>query len=133
VPGCSLSGNACEGLFIRGFIDLVFSWQDRFYFADWKSNHLEDGYHQSAMVREVASAGYELQYQLYSIAVIRWLKYKLGDRFDLHRHFGGAFYIFIRGADSAGQDGIFFVTPEMLLPIASLQANIQKQIGGLQW
>ena len=133
VPGCSVFGNSCGGLFIRGFIDLVFSWQDRFYFADWKSNYLEDGYHQSAMDREVASAGYELQYQLYAIAVIRWLKYKLGDRFDLHRHFGGAFYIFIRGVDSAGQDGIFFVTPEMLLPIESLQANIQKQIGGLQW
>jgi hypothetical protein len=58
---------------------------------------LEAGYDQSAMAREMALAGYELQYQLYTIATLRWLKRQLGDHFDPLRHFGGAFYLFIRG------------------------------------
>ena len=118
---------------IRGFIDLVFLWQGRYYIADWKSNWLEEGYGQSAIAREMALAGYELQYQLYTIATLRWLKRQLGDRFDPHHHFGGAFYIFIRGMAAGGQDGIFHVTPDQLLPLEALQESIQKKIAGLQW
>ncbi|MCB2147101.1 MAG: UvrD-helicase domain-containing protein [Deltaproteobacteria bacterium] len=133
VPGCTLSGDPCGEMVIRGFIDLVFSWQGRYYFADWKSNRLEEGYDQSAMAREMASAGYELQYQLYTIATLRWLKRQLGDRFEPHHHFGGAFYLFIRGMGSGGQDGIFHVAPDQLLPLEALQETIQKQIATLQW
>ena len=28
------------GGFLKGFIDLVFRFEDRFYLVDWKSNHL---------------------------------------------------------------------------------------------
>jgi exodeoxyribonuclease V beta subunit len=132
IPGCTLSGDPCGEMVIRGFIDLVFSWQGRYYIADWKSNRLGEGYDPSAMAREMASAGYELQYQLYTIATLRWLKRQLGDRFDPHRHFGGAFYLFIRGMGKGGQDGIFHITPEQLLPLETLQETIQRQIAGLQ-
>ncbi len=133
VPDCTASFDPCRGMFIRGFIDLVFSWQGRYYIADWKSNRLEEGYHQAAMAGGMAAAGYERQYQLYTIAMLRWLKQRLGGRFDPHHHFGGAFYIFIRGVGAGGQDGIFHVPPEQLLPLEALQKNIQKQIAGLQW
>ena len=133
VPGCTASDDPCREMFIRGFIDLVFSWQGRYYIADWKSNWLEEGYHQAAMARGMASAGYERQYQLYTIATLRWLKRQLGDRFDPRHQFGGAFYIFIRGMGAGGQYGIFHVTPEQLLPLEALQETIQKQIAGLQW
>ncbi|WP_319410020.1 UvrD-helicase domain-containing protein [uncultured Desulfosarcina sp.] len=133
VPGCTFSGDPCGEMVIRGFIDLVFLWQGRYYIADWKSNRLEEGYDPSAMAREIASAGYELQYQLYTIATLRWLKRQLGDRFEPHDHFGGAFYLFIRGMGGNGQDGIFHVTPDQLLPLEALQETIQRQIAGLQW
>ncbi|MBC2712772.1 MAG: UvrD-helicase domain-containing protein [Desulfosarcina sp.] len=133
VPGCTASGDPSREMFIRGFIDLVFSWQGRYYIADWKSNRLEEGFHQAAMAREMASAGYELQYQLYTVAALRWLKRQLGDRFDPYHHFGGAFYFFIRGVGAGGQDGIFHVTPEQLLPLGALQKTIQQQIAGLKW
>ena len=134
VPGCTFSGDPCGEMVIRGFIDLVFLWQGRYYIADWKSNRLEEGYDPSAMAREMASAGYELQYQLYTIATLRWLKRQLGDRFEPHDHFGGAFYLFIRGMGGGnGQDGIFHVTPDQLLPLEALQETIQRQIAGLQW
>ncbi len=133
VPGCTLSGNPCGEMVIRGFIDLVFRWQGRYYVADWKSNRLEEGYDQSAMAREMASAGYELQYQLYTIATLRWLKRQLGDRFNPHHHFGGVFYLFIRGMGIDGQDGVFHVPPEQLLPLEALQESIQQQIAGFPW
>jgi exodeoxyribonuclease V beta subunit len=133
VPGCIVSAGPCRELMIRGFIDLVFRWQGRYYIADWKSNRLPEGYGQASMAGEMASAGYELQYQLYAVAALRWLKIQLGDRFDPHRHFGGAFYIFIRGMGSGGSDGIFHVPPEQLLPLESLQEAIRKQILVSQW
>ncbi len=133
VPGWTLSGDPCGQMVIRGFIDLVFLWQGRYYIADWKSNRLEDGYDQSAMAEEISMAGYELQYQLYTIATLRWLKRYLGNRFDPYHHFGGAFYLFIRGMGTGGQHGIFQVTPEQLLPLEALEDAIQKKIAGLQW
>jgi exodeoxyribonuclease V beta subunit len=133
VPGCTLSGRPCRETMIRGFIDLVFFWQGRYYIADWKSNRLPEGYDQAAMAGEMAAAGYALQYQLYTVAALRWLNHQLGDRFDPDRHFGGAFYLFIRGMGSGGPDGVLHVPPERLLPLETLQETIQKQIAGLKW
>jgi exodeoxyribonuclease V beta subunit len=124
---------SCGETIIRGFIDLVFIWQGRYYIADWKSNRLANGYDQTELSREMTSAGYALQYQLYTVAALRWLKRQLGDRFDPHHHFGGAVYIFIRGVGSEDQDGIFHVPPEQLLPVEALQETIQSQMVGLQW
>lgn len=133
VPECIAAAGPCREMMIRGFIDLVFRWRGRYYIADWKSNRLPEGYDQADMAKEMASAGYELQYQLYAVAALRWLKDQLGDRFDPFRHFGGAFYIFIRGMASGGTDGIFHVPPEQLLPLDSLEKTIRKQIAGFQW
>jgi exodeoxyribonuclease V beta subunit len=130
VPGCTLSGAPGGETVIRGFIDLVFLWRGRYYIADWKSNRLEGGYGQSAMAEEIALAGYQLQYQLYTIATMRWLKRCLGDRFDPHHHFGGAFYLFIRGMGTGGRNGVFHVTPEQLLPLEALEQAIRKKIAG---
>ncbi|HSO18318.1 MAG TPA: PD-(D/E)XK nuclease family protein, partial [Desulfosarcina sp.] len=130
VPGCEVGNDPCGRMVLRGYIDLIFSWQGRYYIADWKSNRLTDGYHRAAMAHEMASAGYELQYRLYAIATLRWLKQLLGDRFIPQRHFGGALYFFIRGMDPEAQTGIFHVEPEHLLPLDSLEAAIQRQIAG---
>ena len=132
VPGCTVSGDPCGEMVIRGFIDLVFLWQGRYYIADWKSNRLVDGYGQSAMAEEISRAGYELQYQLYTIATLRWLKRCLGDRFDPQHHFGGVLYLFIRGMGTGGRNGIFHVSPDQLLPMETLEEAIQKKIAGLR-
>jgi exodeoxyribonuclease V beta subunit len=82
------------------------------------------------MAREMTSAGYELQYQLYTIATLRWLGRQLGDQFDPLRHFGGALYLFIRGMGGGGRDGVFHVTPEQLLPQETLEESIHRQMAG---
>ncbi len=40
--------------------------------------------------------GYHLQYLLYCVAVHRYLRRRLVD-YDYDRHFGGVYYLFVRG------------------------------------
>lgn len=132
--GCSLDRGPCREMVVRGFIDLVFVWKDRFYIADWKSNRLAQGYQIDAMQMEMEAAGYDLQYQLYSLSTLRWLKQKMGRRFDPERHFGGVFYLFIRGmnGDKKGQ-GVYHVPPEQLLPVEALEKTIRQRVARIHW
>ena len=91
------------GGFIKGFIDLVFERAGRFYIADWKSNWLgnrHEDYHADAMNAEMAAHFYPLQYHLYCVALHQYLASRLPG-YDHDRHFGGVFYIFLRGVDPA--------------------------------
>ncbi len=47
---------------------------------------------------------YDLQYQLYSPALHRYLRHRLAD-YDYDRHFGGVIYLFLRGMDGQGGGG----------------------------
>ncbi|WP_230492632.1 exodeoxyribonuclease V subunit beta [Martelella alba] len=99
---------------LKGFIDLVFRWQDRYYLLDYKSNWLgesADDYTADAMLRAMAAHRYDLQYQLYTLAVHRYLRHRLPG-YDYRRHFGGVFYVFLRGvAPDRPGDGVVFRRP----------------------
>jgi exodeoxyribonuclease V beta subunit len=86
---------------MKGFVDLIFQFQDRFYLLDWKSNYLGDhfeDYGLEALRAVMAKEFYVLQYHLYSVALHRYLSQRLpGYRYDTH--FGGIFYLFLRGID----------------------------------
>ncbi|MBE0834417.1 PD-(D/E)XK nuclease family protein, partial [Escherichia coli] len=100
-----------NGMF-KGFVDLVFEHQGRFYGADYKSNWLgaDDGaYSPEAMTAAVLENRYDLQYVLYLLALHRQLKARLPD-YDYDRHMGGAVYLFLRGARAATQ-GLHFERP----------------------
>ncbi len=73
---------------MKGFIDLVFCREGRFYFLDWKTNVLENQTAEEVM--QVHQ--YELQASLYKEALRR----HFGSDADFERSFGGAFYCFIR-------------------------------------
>jgi exodeoxyribonuclease V beta subunit len=100
---------------IKGFIDLMFEFEGKFYVADYKSNHLGDSYdsyHVSAMEQAMTGHDYHLQAILYTLALHRWLKYKLPN-YDYHTHIGGAYYLFIRGmSQTQPGNGVYFVLPE---------------------
>lgn len=86
--------------FLRGFVDLVFEHEGRWYIVDWKSNHLGDGaarYGEAALAEAMRGHAYPLQASLYTLAVHRWLRRTLPD-YDYERSFGGVFYVFLRGA-----------------------------------
>lgn len=104
-----LSFATVQGM-LKGFIDLVFEWQGRWYLLDYKSNHLgmsPADYSRPALEQAMVEHRYDLQYQLYSLALHRLLALRLpGYDFDLH--FGGVFYLFLRGMP---QGGIFHTRP----------------------
>lgn len=103
---------------LKGFIDLVFRHQGRYYLLDYKSNWLgesAEAYTQSAMAQAMQSHRYELQYQLYSLALHRYLRHRLAD-YDYERHFGGVIYLFLRGVEGGDDSqGIFTTRPEWAL------------------
>ncbi|MBG2582363.1 PD-(D/E)XK nuclease family protein, partial [Klebsiella michiganensis] len=103
---------------LKGFIDLVFRHNGRYYLLDYKSNWLgenREAYTQDAMRQAMRSHRYDLQYQLYSLALHRYLRHRIAD-YDYERHFGGVIYLFLRGMDGQdGGQGIFTTRPALPL------------------
>lgn len=100
-----------NGMF-KGFIDLTFEHDGRYYVADYKSNWLgvdDAAYTEQAMEQSILDNRYDLQYVLYLLALHRQLKARLPD-YDYDRHIGGALYLFLRGTRAASQ-GVYFARP----------------------
>lgn len=117
VPGADaperLAFSDVTGL-LKGFIDLVFEWRGRYYLVDWKSNWLGDrveDYGAESLRAEMARHHYDLQYLLYTVALDKYLRLRLpGYRYA--DHFGGVFYVFVRGLDPQRPElGIFCDRP----------------------
>lgn len=125
----ALSFDALRG-FLRGFIDLVFEHEGRFFLVDYKSNDLGDGardYQTASLVRAMNEHHYYLQYLLYSLALHRYLKRRL-PHYDYALHFGGVFYLFLRGMapNHDSGTGVFFDRPEPTL-IQALDLLVSDQ------
>ena len=108
----------CRG-FMKGFIDLVFCHNGRWYLVDWKSNFLGEtrqDYHESALLDVMAEHFYILQYYIYCVALTRYLSVRIPG-YDYETHFGGVFYLFLRGArpDWGPEVGIFYDRPSVEL------------------
>ncbi len=110
-----LPGNAADGAwtvdrgYVRGFIDLVFERENKFYFADWKGDLLPsyDPFAVSAHVQR----HYSLQADLYALGVVRLLGIRT-ER-DYESRFGGLLYVFLRGVlpSGDGKAGLYFARP----------------------
>ncbi|MCK0536771.1 exodeoxyribonuclease V subunit beta [Alcanivorax quisquiliarum] len=101
---------------LRGFIDLVFRANGRFYVADYKSNwlgHSAEDYHAGALDAAMAEHRYDVQAMLYAVALHRHLRRTLPD-YDPAQHFGGVGYLFLRGIQPEG-GGIWFHRPSPAL------------------
>ncbi|MEO6678114.1 MAG: PD-(D/E)XK nuclease family protein, partial [Pseudomonas sp.] len=104
-----------NGMF-KGFIDLTFEHDGRYYVADYKSNWLgvdDAAYTEQAMEQSILDNRYDLQYVLYLLALHRQLKARLPD-YDYDRHVGGALYLFLRGTRAVSQ-GVYFARPPRAL------------------
>ncbi len=105
-PTARLAFDPVKG-FLRGFMDLVFVHERRYFLVDWKSNHLGDAvedYHPDALASVMAREGYVLQYHLYCVALDQYLRNRM-DGYDYDSHFGGVIYVFLRGVDPAKGSG----------------------------
>ncbi|WP_245869301.1 PD-(D/E)XK nuclease family protein, partial [Vibrio fujianensis] len=113
---------------LKGFIDLVFEYKGKYYLLDWKSNHLGDerqAYQGESLERAMVEHRYDLQYQLYTLALHRFLRSRLAD-YDYQVHFGGVYYLFLRGMDGQSPCGVFYAKPSFEF-IQSLERAIDGQ------
>lgn len=92
-----------EGL-LTGRIDLVYEFDGRYYVVDYKSNQLRD-YGHASIATAVRDSEYDLQYVLYTLALHRWLRFRIGDGYNMQQHLGGVRYLFSRGLDRNDEDG----------------------------
>jgi exodeoxyribonuclease V beta subunit len=87
--------------FMKGFMDMVFRFEDRYYLVDWKSNFLGasvEDYALENLTRAMEENFYTLQYTFYTLAINQYLRVR-AQGYDYDRHFGGVFYVFLRGVD----------------------------------
>lgn len=96
--------------FMNGFIDLVFVYQERYYLLDWKTNKLGNNtsdYTPKQLEAKINEFGYNLQFYIYTIALHKYLKFKIPD-YKFKDHFGGVYYVFLRGL--SGETGLFYTS-----------------------
>lgn len=110
---------------MKGFVDLVFEHQGRYYLADWKTNWLgptPDDYTAERIAAEMRRHHYDLQYYVYAVALHRHLASRVPG-YDCERHLGGVYYFFVRGMTPATgmERGVFFDRPAAAT-IAALDA-----------
>jgi len=102
---------------LKGFIDLVFEHEGRYYVLDYKSNTLgedDSAYTDQAMGQAILDKRYDLQYVLYLLALHRLLKARLPG-YDYDQHIGGAVYLFLRGIHAPGAGAFTDKPPRALI------------------
>ncbi len=100
--------------FLTGFVDLVFEYKNKYYVVDYKSNYLGgniSNYRQQDLKNAIEHHYYDLQYLLYSIALVKYLKNKVKN-YDYEKHFGGIAYIFTRGINGDSGQGVYRNKPK---------------------
>jgi exodeoxyribonuclease V beta subunit len=100
---------------LKGFADLVFEHEGRFWVLDYKSNALGAGdaaYHQPALVAAMADHRYDIQGAIYMLALHRLLQSRLGERYDPAEHLGGAIFLFLRGIANPQTRGCYWMAPD---------------------
>jgi exodeoxyribonuclease V beta subunit len=99
--------------YLNGSLDLVFRLDDgRYVLADYKTNKLGPPdetltawhYRPEAVQAEMLQAHYPLQALLYSVALHRYLRWRLPS-YRADRHLGGVLYLFLRGMSAAEPAG----------------------------
>ena len=123
----ALGENDLNGM-IKGYIDLVFCHEGRYWVMDYKSNRLPscaDARASEALEQIVRQKRYDAQYALYLLALHRLLRARLGRTYDYDTHVGGAVCFFLRGIGQSGR-GIHAERPDRAL-VESLDALFNEE------
>jgi exodeoxyribonuclease V beta subunit len=126
-------GERGERGFLNGFMDLVFEYQGKVFLVDWKSNRIAQGYDPQSLSALMEEEDYILQYRIYTLALLRWLRWRLGDSFSFEKRFGGVLYLFLRGLNPDGQDGVFYYLPESEEEVEGYLTDIIQRSEGVNF
>ncbi|QCI20582.1 exodeoxyribonuclease V subunit beta [Buchnera aphidicola (Brachycaudus cardui)] len=102
---------------LRGFIDLFFIYNKKYYILDYKSNWLgkdNNFYSMQSIKKEIINRRYDIQYQIYTVAIHKYLEKKIKN-YNYQKDFGGVFYIFLRAVNNQENHGIFYTMPNYSL------------------
>jgi exodeoxyribonuclease V beta subunit len=117
VPRPALPERQLHGM-LKGFADLVFEHEGRYWVLDYKSNALGAGdaaYSRAAMAAGMAAHRYDIQGAIYMLALHRLLRSRLGDDYDPARQLGGALFLFLRGIANTATRGCYLLEPDLAL------------------
>jgi len=104
------------GNYCNGFVDLIFRNGDYYSIADWKSDRTNDeftSYSDAEELKKHVDGHYSIQRTLYAYCLILWLKLYipgLTEEEIFEKHFGGVYYIFLRGCSKDTGNGIYCKT-----------------------
>ena len=107
----NLATDMLEGM-MQGFIDLIFEVNGQYFVCDYKSTHLGngfEGYTPDALLADIQSKQYDLQYLIYVWVLHLHLSLVLPD-YEPSRHLGGVYYLYLRGMSpqAPAHSGIYF-------------------------
>jgi exodeoxyribonuclease V beta subunit len=114
-PRAALPERELHGM-LKGFADLVFEHEGRYWVLDYKSNSLGAGdaaYGKAAMAAGMAAHRYDIQGAVYMLALHRLLKTRLGEAYDPETQFGGAIFLFLRGIANTYTHGCYVLEPDL--------------------
>jgi len=118
--------------YLTGFIDLLFRQGDVYCVLDWKSDTLSDefpSYGDKDSLKGQVDRRYSIQRVLYCYCLIKWLKQHYGGSEEevFASHFGGIYYVFVRGCAKDTSNGIYVQTWDSW---ADLEKEFLKIVGG---
>ena len=117
---------------LKGFADLVFEHEGRYWVLDYKSNALGPGdasYSLAAMKAGMAEHRYEIQGSIYLLALHRLLRARLGDAYEPEEQLGGAVFMFLRGIANPVTRGCWVLAPDLEL-LDGLERLLDKDAHG---
>lgn len=123
--------------YFTGFIDLIIRRGDYYSVLDWKSDSLNneefDSYAKAESLKEHVDNRYAIQRVLYSYVLIKWLKSQYSSKTEdqiFQEHFGGVYYVFLKGCNAGLSNGIYAQTWETYEDLSKEYQRIIKMIGG---
>ena len=123
--------------YFTGFIDLIIRRGDYYSVLDWKSDTLNDeefdSYAKPASLKAHVDERYAIQRVLYSYVLIKWLKLHYPEKTEediFNNHFGGVYYVFLKGCNKGLSNGIYAQTWENYHELEAEYQKIIQLIGG---
>ena len=123
--------------YFNGSIDLVFRKDGYYSILDWKSDSLDNSdllsYSDYDSLKNHTTNHYSIQRVLYSYCLIKWLKQvypNLSEEEIFNEHFGGVYYVYLRGTYESTGNGIYAQTWESFKELKEAFEKIEKEIGG---
>lgn len=106
---------AVEEGFLKGFIDLILKYNNKYYIADWKTTTIKgsetfEDYNSENVEKSMKEHHYHLQGLIYTVALYLHLD-KTKNDFNYDKDIGGYFYFFVRGMHPDKDTGISFYKP----------------------